>query len=885
MPHSIPAIHQFHAGSAFGDGVTNGLLFTRGLLRELGFSSQIYCAHVAPELADEIASFETYDNRPDQRLLLHHSMGHDLDGWVDGVACPMAMVYHNITPAEFFPPDSPPHLYSRKGRQQLAAWRSRFCAAVGDSPFNARELDAVGYHPVDVLPLLVDLARLRARPVDGALRRRLEEDDAFTLLFVGRIVPNKCQHDLILAVDALRRMLARPVRLVLAGGVSLPEYQAGLEALCAQRGMTECVAFLGKVSDETLGALYAGCDAFLCLSEHEGFGMPLIEAMAFDLPVIAFSAATVKVLAETPALRRHLIRAARSHLARFERPRLLADLADFLETRMGVPVPCRPPEAHVVTGRPWRIEGPFDTSYSLALVNRHLALALAQQGVDARLFATEGPGDYQPDPAFLAGHPEVAALWRDGGADGPADVVLRNLYPPRVTGMGGHTRLLASYGWEESAFPEADVGQFNRHLNLITTVSSYVARVLVDNGVVVPIAVVGNGVDHIARHDPVPPERPLGKGPFRFLHVSSCFPRKGLDVLLEAWGRAFAKGDGVSLVIKTFPNPHNQAARQIAELDRKVPRHAEIVLIEDDLDEARMAGLYQACDAVVMPSRGEGFGLPMAEAMWLERPLITTAYGGQADFCTDQTAWLVDYRFAAAKTHLGLPGSVWVEPDVEDLARILRSVWSAPVAERRRRVEAAKERIRRDYTWAAVAERTRRAIAALDARPVVQPYPTIAWVGPWASAPSDRVDVATRALTAQFPPASLRRFAGEGGYGLCQAITDCGAAIAVLEIADSLGDPLALAGLLDRLHSAGLSTHLLFPAEPRAMAGLEAIRDSLAKVRRLIVADVDGLNRLKDLGLAMSATLLPMRVDGAAGPALSRRLFGLLTAPDVMLPS
>ena len=744
------AIHQFHAGSAVGDGVTNSLLFTRGLLRQLGFVSEIYCAHVAPELAGEIRPFQDYDDRPDQILLLHHSMGHDLDGWVEGLTGPKAMVYHNITPAEFFPAGSPEQIYSQRGREQLARWHDRFRASFGVSPLNAQELKDLGYDPVDILPLLVDLDALRRRPIDGGLARRLEEDDAFTILFVGRIVPNKCQHELILAADALRRMLRRPVRLVLAGGASSAEYQASLVALCAERGMTEHVVFLGKVPDATLAALYRGSDAFLCLSEHEGFGMPLIEAMAFDLPVIAYRssnvadtiaegglllddkqpewvAAHLKLLAETPELRRRLVRAGRANLARYERPLLLAQLADFLQRRMNVAIPRPPAPPPAPAPALWRIEGPFDSSYSLALVNRHLAAALAEEGVSTALFATEGPGDYLPDAAFLAAHPAFDAMWQKGRQGGPADLVLRNLYPPRVTSMHAPTRLLASYGWEESGFPPEWVEQLNRQLNLITTVSHYVAKILADNGVTVPIAVVGDGVDHIAQHVPIMPRRSLGKGPFRFLHVSSCFPRKGLDALLAAWAKAFTARDGVTLVIKTFPNPHNNAAQQIAELGRAFPDHADIVLIDQDVDEARMAGYYLACDAVVMPSRGEGFGLPAAEAMWFERPVITTGFSGQTDFCSDETAWLVDYRFAPAETHFALPGSVWADPDIEDLARALREVHAASPEQRRARVTAAKELIGRDFTWQQVAKRTVQAVAALESRPAVEPLPIVAW--------------------------------------------------------------------------------------------------------------------------------------------------------------
>lgn len=888
MPSSAArpeSVHQFHAGSAHGDGVTNGLLFTRGLLRELGFASEIYCAQVAPELAGDIRPLEQFDNRPDQALLLHHSMGHDCDAFVENLACPTALVYHNITPAQFFPTGSHPYIYSLKGRDQLARWRERFLAGLGDSPFNSLELIDLGYTPVDTLPLLVDLQALGNRRPEPGLLRRLQEDQAFTILFVGRVAAHKCQHELVLAIDALRHKLARPVRLILAGGSSSAEYQQSLAALCAERRLGGCVEFAGKVDDGTLMALYRGSDVFLCLSEHEGFGMPLIEAMACDLPVIAFAstnvadtiggggllladkapgqvAATLKVLAETPELRRRLVLAGRANLARYDRGRLLSALADFLRIRMKLepPRPPRPPSP--VTRRPWRIEGPFDSSYSLALVNRHLAQALAARDMPVELFATEGPGDYVPDPAFLAGHPDLDGLWRRGRELRPAEVVLRNLYPPRVTGMGGATRVLASYGWEESGFPPDHVAQFNRHLNLITTVSAYVAKVLVDNGVTVPVAVVGDGVDHIAGATPVPPKQSLGSGRFRFLHVSSCFPRKGLDALLSAWGKAFTADDPVTLVIKTFPNPHNNARRQIDDFRASHPAGAEIVLIDEDVDEPRMAGFYLACDALVMPSRGEGFGLPAGEAMWFERPVITTGYGGQTDFCTNETAWLVDYRFAEAQTHLALPGSVWADPDIDDLARALLEVWRAGAEQRSARTRAARELMASRFTWDAVARRTMAAVAALDRRPAAAPHPLVAWLEP----PSGLAALCDP-LAATFP--SLVRVA-PAGRDACAVIAATGAGLAVWPCSLDTLD----AGLLRQLTQKGIACHLLLYG---ALSDnlLAALRDDLAAVRRLVVASVADLNRLKAHNLIDNTVLLPATV-------LARQLKSMVTAPPIL---
>ena len=125
---------------------------------------------------------------------------------------------------------------------------------------------------------------------------------------------------------------------------------------------------------------------------------------------------------------------------------------------------------------------------------------------------------------------------------------------------------------------------------------------------------------------------------FRFLHVSSCFPRKGADILLKAYGQAFTRRDDVTLVIKTFQNPHNEIHRWLAEARAETEEFPEVLIIEDDLTDAQLKSVYEQCQTMVAPSRAEGFGLPMAEAMLSGLAVITTGWSGQLDFCNEKTA-------------------------------------------------------------------------------------------------------------------------------------------------------------------------------------------------------------------------------------------------------
>ncbi len=932
MTGQTPAIHQFHAGSADGDGVTNGMFFTRRLLRELGFESEIYCLHVDPALAGRIRPIQDYPDRPGDILLVHHSQGHDAGGWVRGLKSRTALVYHNITPPELLGDSAEARRYAELGRRQLRDFRPRMDAAVAVSPFNARELDEAGYDDARVLPLLVDLDHIRESEADAAHLRARRESGVCHLLFVGRVVPHKAQDEVLRAFARLRGLLDRPARLVLVGHLGGDDYVRHLRDLAGGLGVAEAVELTGPVPHARLMAEYRGCDAFCCLSAHEGFGMPLIEAMACDLPVLAHAAGNVpdtlgeggllvserdpervagalKLLVEEPELRRRVIRAQRGNLVRFERAQLLDGLRRLLGD-LGVEVPAGRAAVRAARRRTLdvRVEGPFDTSYSLAIVNRELARALARGGAEAGLHATEGGGDYDPDPAFLRRDGEAAALVEAARAADEAEVVLRNCYPPRTDAMPAPTRVVGNHAWEETGFPAERVAAFNRDLNLITVTSRHVARVLADNGVRTPIAVVGNGVDHLTAVAPKPPRKPPGRAGFRFLHVSSCFPRKGVDALLDAWARAFTQADDVALVIKTFPNPHNDIHDQLAELRRRAPEHAEIVVIEDDLDEAGLAGLYQACDAFVAPSRCEGFGLPMAEAALFDLPVVTTAYSGQADFCSEDTAWLVDYRLTRAESHLNLPDSLWAEPDVADLAAKLREVREAAPEVRKARTEAARALVERRYTWAAVAARTRAALAALDELPAVELPPRVGWITSW----NTRCGIAAyaRFLAGRFAPGEMTVFANRVGAAelvapdgdnvvrcwnqgwedeledLYQALRAARVEAAVFQFNFGFFDIDAFGRLLTRLQADGVATYVFFHAtadvdKPERRISLRQVPEALAAATRLFVHGVEDVNRLKEFGHTANVALFPHGVSRAPAvdAASLRARYGLGDGP------
>ncbi|MBP1843471.1 glycosyltransferase involved in cell wall biosynthesis [Rhizobium petrolearium] len=373
------------------------------------------------------------------------------------------------------------------------------------------------------------------------------------------------------------------------------------------------------------------------------------------------------------------------------------------------------------SGKTIFFDGVFKGDYSLAIVNRHLAQALIALGMNVVCYTAEE--DWQTD-ARLGAVPDIKRRMREAypGTE-RFDIHLRNTWPPATHDMVGNMNAYVGFAWEELEFPQYLVDRFNRDLDLVMVTANFVRDALVQSGVKIPIEVIGNGCDHVNVAVDSTLRSPQEHQRTRILHVSSCFARKGIDVLVEAFLRAFRSDEPVELVIKTFPNPDNILEAVLAERHERLAGAPPVTVINRYYNDEQLLALYHSAAMVVAPSRGEGFGLPLAEAMRLGVPVVTTNYSGQLDFCRADTAWLVDCHMSASRAHVAGSFSLWAEPSLEHLGAQMRAVLSQP-EEAQARSRQAQKLLAAHFTWSAVA---RRVLAALAKPAPVTAEPERTW--------------------------------------------------------------------------------------------------------------------------------------------------------------
>lgn len=771
--------------------------------------------------------------------------------------------------------------------------------------------------------------------------------DQFVLCAPSGFDHRKNVTTLLHAYAALPNLLRDQYPLYLVGGIDQPK-RTKLEALVSELGIRDQVKLLGFVDDAELIDLYRAARVFVFPSLYEGFGLPVLEAMLSGCVALAANrSALPEVIGAPDALfdpddldgltalieraliddgfRESLLRAQSAHAQLFRWAQVAKNLMVALTAtvspteRLPVTLPSRvvtrelgPYQARIRSARDaqwlavtvadldrqlrpvlsrqlidqatgWQIEGHFAGTYSLAQLNRESALGLLALGETVRI---KGHNGHHAETIDLALGEGDAALAGIADADPlPYPVIQsRNLYPPKVSDFEPGVALLHHYAWEESGFPLAWAADFAQYLDGVSCLSNTVLKTLIDHGVDIPMRVSGCGV----REPVLPTEHSTLRSdsdPFCFLHVSSCFPRKGVDVLLAAYARAFTARDAVVLKIKTFHNPHHDVTAQVSELKRHYPELPPIELIFDTMTDAEMTTLYQSADVLVAPSRAEGFGLPIAEAALCGVPVIVTGWGGPMDFCDAASAWLIDYTFARAASHLPVYDSVWAEPSIDHLQTLLRDVIAVPQAERQKQAERLAARVRAHCAWPDVMRRHRNLLAQVQRSKRVRPR-----VG-WITTFGERCGIATTTemliahMHAPAPVVFSRKDVGVpvqmdhrdirsiavfpswdefGFYGVLDAVETYRLDVVVIQFVYPFYHYESLTALIHRLCDRGISVVMeLHESEPPRYSPerhLSYLFDALVRCDRILVHSVEALNDLKAIGLVDQVSLFPLGV-------------------------
>ena len=284
----VPALHR-------GDAIGDSARLMRDAFRRWGHAADVYALELDEDLQGDGRPWSDWRaGEPDDVVILHYALPSPLSAALQRHAGRRVLLHHNITPAHFFVRYDPEMVrICTLGRAELGSLAGHVDLALGDSEFNRRELQEAGFARTGVLPIYLDFDRYRETP--NAVLRRLLDDGRTNVLFVGRIAPNKRQDDLVRMASYWKRFIGPDVRLLLVG--KLPRrrhYFDALQSLWYEEHFTPWEVLLpGHVSHDDLLAYYAAAHVFVSASDHEGFGVPLVESMLMDVPVVAFRTTAV----------------------------------------------------------------------------------------------------------------------------------------------------------------------------------------------------------------------------------------------------------------------------------------------------------------------------------------------------------------------------------------------------------------------------------------------------------------------------------------------------------------------------------------------------------------------------------------------------------------
>jgi L-malate glycosyltransferase len=282
-------VHQFMTGISYGDAVSNDAITMMHVLRKNGFDSNIYAKYIHPRVANYAKPINKYESDGSNIAIYQFCLaGEDVTDFVCNLTDIKILRYHNITPPEFFRKYDLNLEYScSKGLRELESLYKYFHLGLGVSEFNRRELVRYGFSQTDVLPIFYDFDRLEI------ISKKEVQSNDINILFVGRISPNKKQEDIIKVFYYYHKFINENSKLTFVGDKQITAYMKELEQLIQRLELDDAVIFTGLVSDQQLNYYYSISDIFISMSEHEGFCVPLLEAMRAGISILAYDSSGI----------------------------------------------------------------------------------------------------------------------------------------------------------------------------------------------------------------------------------------------------------------------------------------------------------------------------------------------------------------------------------------------------------------------------------------------------------------------------------------------------------------------------------------------------------------------------------------------------------------
>lgn len=666
----LPRIAQFLQNISYGDAIGNNVLAIRDTLEKAGYDTEIFAETIDRRLEalgiSGIRSVSEYNDDADI-LICHVSVGWDYMLTMNTLAGRKLFIWHNITPPHFSEAYGETRKASacEKGLNQVHAIRFTPSLCLADSSFNKADLERLGYLcPIHVLPIL-RAAEEAAAACDEALLSKYRDDGTVNILFTGRITPNKKQQDIIEAFYCYHRFYNPKSRLFLVGsGTSDPAYSKAVKEYPAAIGL-DGVIFPGHVSDRQKAAYYSLADVFVCLSEHEGFCVPLLEAMQYRVPVIAYDssavaetmgdaglllkskkpmvvAAAINRVMQDAQLRETLVANGQERLALFAPAKiagkLLAEIAAF--------------------ERYWKRE---KTIYFDVTVQRGIDRGTGVQRVEKEelrcfykadgtyktvpfyfdedgrgLFECETgkqiqphPGDiiYSADLSLKATAANTAWLDRYFRKEGVAVWFLAyDLIPIQFPETCTDKTVLVFSTWLHTAFRYSGIISISRAT--MQDIQNYLAaHPRLERNKNLRLTWSWIGCDFAGQAGPQKAEaaapRQEADGPqqtVRLLMVSTVEPRKMYGQLVKAFSLLRGRNKPVRLDI--VGREGWKVEETVALINDSPYLNSSLFWHKDGISDGELASLYQQADGVIVASRQEGFGLAVTEGAYYGKPLI-----------------------------------------------------------------------------------------------------------------------------------------------------------------------------------------------------------------------------------------------------------------------